>query len=292
MEKNKRLFDFLSKNSFSQDADGIYISPVFSASGDQENEKLLRESVAQQQYKNYLGAISRSHSISVMDYEVDRFLKLMPKGAIILDIGGCWGWHWRRLAETRPDIGVLIIDFIHSNLHHAKNILGTLLGTQVALMHADATALPFPDVSRNVNNGFDGIWSVQVFQHIPNYTLACKEVYRTLNWGGQFINYSLHITPFNRFLFNLFKKEYHLEGTLENRFYLSRANDAQKITVESIFGNVQERYTECLFHPDLKLFFAGKFGSWVGRFDSRLSDMPWISRMIGRQRSFQSAKIL
>ena len=44
---------------------------------------------------------------------------------------------------TRPDVGVLIVDFLRSNLPHGRNVLGDLVGDQVALMHADATALPF-----------------------------------------------------------------------------------------------------------------------------------------------------
>jgi hypothetical protein len=89
---------------------------------------LLRERVATAQYANYLDAINRDHSIAVMDHEVNRFLAKIPQGGLILDVIGCWGWHWRRLAMTRPDVGVLIVDFVRSNLPHAHNILGELGG--------------------------------------------------------------------------------------------------------------------------------------------------------------------
>lgn len=106
----------------------------------------------------------------------------MPQGALILDVGGCWGWHWRRLSKTRPDVGVLIVDFVRANLVHAQNVLGELVGDQVALMHADATALPFIVDSRF--KGFNGVWTVQTFQHIPAYDKAVAEAFRVLKGGG------------------------------------------------------------------------------------------------------------
>ena len=83
---------------------------------------------------------------------------------------------------TRPDVGVLIVDFVRSNLPHARNILGDLVGGQVALMHADATALPFA-VDSSFQD-FDGVWTVQTFQHIPAYDKAVVEAYRVLKGGG------------------------------------------------------------------------------------------------------------
>lgn len=163
------------------DADGIYSGHI-TTTQDQATERALRERVAAVHYDNYLDAISHSHSIAVMDYEVDRFLAKIPQGGLILDIGGCWGWHWRRLVNTRPDVGVLIVDFVRSNLPHALNVLGSLVGHQVALMHADATALPFA-VDANFP-GFDGVWTVQTFQHIPAFDKAVSEAYRVLKRGG------------------------------------------------------------------------------------------------------------
>ena len=64
-----------------------------------------------------------------MGYEIVRFLYNVSHGGLVLDIGGCWGWHWRRLEEIRPDIEVLIIDFVYTNLLHAKQLLGSLVGS-------------------------------------------------------------------------------------------------------------------------------------------------------------------
>lgn len=113
------------------DADCIYGS-LTGISQDQSVEIALRERVAASHYENYLKSISTSHSITVMDHEVDRFLAKIPHDGLILDIGGCWGWHWRRLAQARPDVGVLIIDFVRSNLLHAQNVLEGLVGHQSA----------------------------------------------------------------------------------------------------------------------------------------------------------------
>ena len=269
-------------------SDGIYSGPVASAP-DQEAERRLREEVAGHVYDNYLAAIALSHSIPVMDAEVDRLLAVMPGNAVILDIGGCWGWHWRRLAESRPDVGVLIIDFVRANLSHAERVLGPLVGTQVALMHADATALPFPVGDHE--RGFDGVWSVQVFQHIPDYARACREAHRVLKPGGRFMTYSLHIPPFNRALHRLLGRPFHTDGAVEGRFHLTRANDQQREIVAGIFGGrVADRYTECLFHPDLKLAFTGAAGNMLGRIDSQLGGSGLPGRWLARQRSFEATK--
>lgn len=277
--------------SFDQDSDGIYTAPMSACSSDQKVELALRERVAGQYYDNYLAVIAQSHSIPVMDHEVDRFLSFMPRQALILDIGGCWGWHWRRLA-TRPHVAVLIIDFVRANLCHARNVLGSLVGTQIALMHADATTLPFRDAITD-SAGFDGVWTVQVFQHIPNFSRACSEAHRVLKQGGRFVNYSLHATPLNRAIYWLSRRSFHKSGLIDNVFHLERACDRQREIVGNIFGRrdrVTERFTECLFHPDLKVNFTGRPGSSIGQLDARLSDAPWLGRWIARQRSFETVK--
>lgn len=275
--------------SHSADPDGIYRS-LAGFSTDQSAEIDLRQRIAAKHCDNFLDVISRNHSIPVMDYEVDRFLAKLPQGSLILDVGGCWGWHWRRLAQTRPDVGVLIVDFVRANLTHAQNVLGNLVGSQVALMHADATALPFA-----VNpefQGFDAVWTVQTLQHIPDFTLAIKEAYRVLRLGGLFVNYSLHITPLQRLIYGLIGKNYHLSGVVTGAFYLARASDAQCSEVSKIFrcARVANRYTECAFHPQFGLAFTGKKNSLLGRIDARIAAAPWFARWVARQRSFEASK--
>lgn len=278
-------------DSFSQDSDGIYVPPMPPSSSDQEAERALRERVAALHYDDYLAVVARYHSIPVMDREIDRFLAQMPRGSLILDIGGCWGWHWRRLA-ARPDVGVVIIDFVRANLLHAQKVLGSLVGGQVALMHADATALPFSRANTSFA-GFDGVWTVQAFQHIPDFTQACREAHCVLKPGGYFVNYSLHTTPLSRVIYRVLGKSFHTQGMMNDvPFHLSRASDRQRQIIADIFqGRVIDRYTECLFHPGLlHIAFAGRPGSRIGRFDAFLSNMPLLGQLIARQRSFEIHK--
>ncbi len=134
---------------------------------EQDEELKLRESVASQNYQDYLDEISNHHSIPVMNREVKLYLKKIPSHGIIVDVGGCWGWHWRRMKYTRPDIFVFIVDFVRKNLIHARNILGPQINNSF-LVHGDATSLIFQD------NTFDGWWSVQALQHIPNFEKAVR----------------------------------------------------------------------------------------------------------------------
>lgn len=290
---HRQLSSILVNGGYAQDSDGVWSAPVPSSIPGQEAERKLRERVAAEQYDDHLAVVARSHSIPVMDHEIDRFLTKMPQGAMIMDIGGCWGWHWRRLEETRPDVGVLIIDFVRANLRHARIVLGSLVGRQVALMHANATALPFPDADTSTS-GFDGVWTVQAFQHIPDFARACREAHRVLKPGGRFVNYSLYATPLNCIIYRLLGKTFHTDGMLKNAFHLTRANDGQRQIVADIVGGGvkgMERYTECLFHPDLKLAFTGRVGSTLGQLDARLGDLPRLGRWIARQRSFEAIKL-
>ena len=283
-----RLSAMLSASSVAAGPGGIYDSLVAGDASPQHDEVMLRESVAAAQEQDYFGAVARSHSIPVMDREVDRFLERLPPDGLVLDVGGCWGWHWRRLASTRPDIGVIIIDFVRANLVHAHAVLGPLVGTQVALVCADATALPFPDAT---DLGFDGIWSVQVLQHIPDFEGAVREAHRVLKRGGWFSNYSLHATPINRLAFFVARRRYHMEGHHPSGFMLTRASDAQRRLVADVFGApVLDRYTEVLFNPELRLLGSTRAGSLLGRLDARLASLPLIPRLLARQRAFTVRK--
>jgi len=283
---NSQLENIL--NSCDADFDGIY-GGMPHTSTDQSLEVELRERVAAVHYDNYLDALSASHSISVMDHEVDRFLTAIPQGGLILDIGGCWGWHWRRLAQTRPDVGVLIVDFVRSNLPHARNVLGSLVDDQVGLMHADAAALPFT-IDENFA-GFDGIWTVQTFQHIPDFGKAVLEACRVLKRGGVFANYSLNVQPPIRWLRRLLGRGYLTKGWVEGSFWLARASDDQKESIATTFGStVSERWSEILYSPELRFTAPGKRGSVFGKLDALLSNNAGFLGWFARQRSFHCQK--
>ncbi|MBW1909668.1 MAG: class I SAM-dependent methyltransferase [Deltaproteobacteria bacterium] len=252
---------------------------------DQENEMRLRQSVAAGMPRNYLHEIAKHHSIPVMDKEIERFLENVRHGGIIIDVGGGWGWHWRRLKDIRPDIVVLIIDFARKNLINAKMVLKSHVNKSVYLVHGDATALVFDD------NAFDGYWSVQTLQHIPDFSKAIREAYRVLKPGGIFANYSLNSQFLIRLVYGIFGKAYHIHGEVPGSFYLSRASGEQISNVSEVFSSdVNVRYSEIFFKPELGLTSPGREQSFVGRIDRMLSSGGRIFSWVARQQSFHVAK--
>ncbi|EMN24405.1 class I SAM-dependent methyltransferase [Leptospira kirschneri] len=279
MEKIKNILGFLSLSK-----DGIYSAEIpFSQ---QEVELKMRSEVASREYSNYFEVISKNHSIPVMDREVKRFLKKIKSNGIILDIGGCWGWHWRNIPIERPDVKVIVVDFLRENLNHAKKFLRDFIGTHVYLVHADATSLPFQDQI------FDGVWTVQTFQHIPDFKKACSEAFRVLKSEGTFINYSLNKTPMNRIIYFLLGKKFHSEGKVEGSFFLNRANIAQKEILVDFYGrkNVVEGYSECFFHPDLRITFSGRKNNFLGILDYYYSKIYGLNTLLARQKSFAATR--
>jgi ubiquinone/menaquinone biosynthesis C-methylase UbiE len=276
------LFDFRKEE------DGIY-SAMLSANEVQSMEISMREKVAAVRHLAPLEHIARHHSIPVMDREIDIFLSGIPENGLILDIGGCWGWHWRRLAETRPDVGVLIVDFVRANLVHAQEMLGGLVGSQVVLMHGDATALPFG--KQGVAPLFDGVWTVQTFQHIPDFRQAVSEACRVLKPGSSFACYSLNIQPPIQLLYKILGKQYVVEGQLGDLFWLARASDRQKQEIAGIFrSRVIERWTEIIYSPELRFSTPGRLGSILGEVDARISNYSGWFRWLARQHSFHCVK--
>jgi ubiquinone/menaquinone biosynthesis C-methylase UbiE len=190
----------------------------------------------------------------------------------------------------RPDVGVLIVDFVRSNLPHAHNILVDLVGCQVTLMHADAIALPFTvDTSFQ---GFDGVWTVQTFQHISAFDKAVLEAYRVLKGRRRlFANYSLNMQPHIRSIKRMLGKDYPISDWVDGKFWLARPLPEKKLKIEEIFGNaVTERWSEILYSPELHFTAPGKEGSWLGKLDDLLSNNRAILRWLARQYSFHCQK--
>jgi SAM-dependent methyltransferase len=251
----------------------------------QSIEKTLRENVASVMPADYLEEISFHHSVPVMDYEVRRFLKLIPENGIVRDMGGCWGWHWRNKHELRPDVNIVIVDFIKSNLKHAKNLLQARINKNIWLVHGDATDLEFPD------NSFDGYWTVQTLQHIPAFTQAVIEAHRILKPNGVFSNYSLNNAKLISMIYRMFDRIYVTDGLINDKFYLCRANNNQKRIIETQFNHgVSIRYSEVIFKPEFRIYFVGKENSWVGKLDSLLSSRGVFFSSISRQLSFHTIK--
>ena len=74
-------------------------------------------------------------------------------------------------------------------------------------------------------------------------------------------------------------------------FYLARASSEQMKVIKSIFNaKVTSRYTEILFHPDLKLSFTGRENSFLGKVDAYLGGSKLLLGCIARQQSFEVKK--
>ena len=284
--KLKKQFDVLLTELNSEKQlgdDGIY--GFTSGNETQKVEIDLRKSVALDSYSDYLETLRFHHSIPVMDSEVDKFIDKLPSDGIICDIGGCWGWHWRKLSAKRPDVRVVIVDFIRENLIHAKDLLGDRIGKNIFLVHGDATELDFS------NNVFDACWSVQTTQHIPNIEKVYKEVNRILKVDGVFIDYSLNNASLVRFIYYLFRRDYTIDGVINGSFYLRRANKHNIKLLNKVFNNeVSAEFSEIIFSPDLKFSMSGKENSFLGKIDARLTGKINLLGLLARQQSLRVVK--
>ena len=273
----------LSNNSkLTLDKNGVYCSNF--SNKDQVNEIKMREGVANLDIGDYLQLIAKNHSIPVMDYEVRRMLKRLPLNAKIIDVGGCWGWHWRFLSQIRPDVTVYILDFVYENLSNVRKVIPLdCINKSVFLIHGDATNLPFD------NESFDCYWSVQCLQHIPDFRLCISEAYRVLSKNGLFINYSLNNVLILNFIYKLLKRYYHINGEIAG-ITLNKASAFQVEIIKSIFSRDSKfRFTELLFHPELSTI-SGKEFSIIGKLDSYLGGYNKFLRILARQQSFEITK--
>ena len=275
------------RDLFSQMEQGVdHIYGVARTNSEQAIEIEMREKVATTRHTDPLAHIAKHHSIPVMDFEVLRFLALIPSNGVIIDIGGCWGWHWRNVQVLRPDVKIFIVDFVRSNLLHAKQLLGSAINESIFLVRGDATALEFP------SEVFDGIWTVQTFQHIPAYEKAVAEAYRVLKKKGVFANYSLNVQPHIRGIKRMTGKSYLEAGWIDGSFWLARASNEQKNQIEAIFGSrVTERWSEIFYSPELHFSAPGIENNWLGKLDVLLSNNTGFLSKYARQHSFHCEKL-
>lgn len=255
------------------------------ANVEQAIEIELRGRVASTIHDQPLTMIAKHHSISVMDFEVARFLRLIPFDGRVIDVGGCWGWHWRKLYQMRPDVQVFIVDFVRANLLQARALLGDAINRSIFLIHGDATFLKFPDAV------FDGYWSVQTLQHVVRFETAVAEAHRVLKQGGVFASYSLNDQPPIRWLYRVLRRNYVSHGWVEGAYWLARASAQQVRMLEATFAaKVSERWSEILYKPELHASFSGRDGSLAGGLDALLSNDFGFLGFLARQRSFHCRK--
>ena len=109
--------------------------------------------------------------------------------------------------------------------------------------------------------------------------------------GGIFINYSLNRAWLIELIYKLAGRKYHVDGETED-FWLCIASKNQKHIVEMVFGTkVKSRYTEILFHPELRCACSGRKNSVIGTVDAMLEDSNILYSPIARQQSFHAFKL-
>ena len=261
--------NFLKKNYIFEN--GIYLKKNFDLKN-QNKEFKMRTDIANKNYKNYLEEISKYHSIEVMDSEIIKFTKQLKSNSVVLDLGCGWCWHWRNIHKIRPDITIVAVDFIRENFEHAKKILSKSSLKQFYFINDDIHNINFK------KNTFDSIWTVQVFQHIPNLNKVLKEAQRVLKVGGSLFNYHL-----NNSIFVVIKNLLFSNTNIKKYYHLNRNLTSNKKLFSNIFkSKVFIEYNEVLFHPELKFFFGNK-NSFLSKIDSKLSGSGLLRSYLARQ---------
>ena len=259
---------FLKKNYVIKN--GIYTKDFHL--GKQNKEFLMRKTVASKVYKNYLKEISKFHSIEVMDREIIKFTRNLKKNSLIMDLGCGWCWHWRNIHKIRPDINIVAIDFVRENFYHAKKIISKKSIKQFYFINDNIYNTHFK------KKMFDAVWTVQVFQHIPDLSKTLNEVYRILKPGGQLFNYHLNSSIFVK-IKNLFLNN----KNIKNYYYLNRDLTFNKKLFTKVFKNkILIEYNEIIFHPELK-FFLGNKNSFLAKIDSLMSGSGFLRSFLARQ---------
>jgi len=283
LNKNKaRVESMFSRNLRFDDIKSVYLDE-FKIS--QEEEYQLRLKVVNEKERFVLDEIAKHHFVDLMDIEVNKFLMTLPNDAIVLDVGGGWGWHWRNLHNIRPDVVIVIVDFVANNLYHVSDFCSEKSLKNIFLINADATSLPF------IADSFDAYWSVQTLQHIPDFSSVIYESYRVLKQNGKFINYTLNGNLMKKIVYVLFFKKPQSSVYKRNLFYLSLASPSQRNLISNVFNNrVVYYFSEHLFHPNLMLTFKPYKSKFIAHIDLLLSRLKFFGRLFARQQVYITYK--
>tara|TARA_A100001234_G_scaffold212235_1_gene213578 strand:- start:289 stop:1101 length:813 start_codon:yes stop_codon:yes gene_type:complete len=267
------LREILSNYEFNDD---VYCIKNFNKS--QYTELNLRKKVAQKKYNNYFDKISLHHSIQIMDNELIKFLKKVPKNSNILDIGSGWCWIWRNIHKYRPDVRIFALDILFENFEVSKKILSKEAKKQVVFICENILNSKLP------NNFFEAIWSVQTFQHIPEIKESFERTSKLLKNNGLFKHYNLHYNVFHK-LKNLNKDKKKI--WINHLFYLNRDISYQKKLLENIFKTkVTIEYSEFLYYPKINFFKI----DLINKIQKALVGQNKILSMFARQVSFEIKK--
>ena len=139
-------------------------------------QKPLTENQARSKYEtDYIRVAEAEAKAYHIQEQVDAFVKLFKLAdRPVLEIGSGRGY----LQDVAQNYTGLDISPTVARFYHKKFVLGS------------ATALPFPD------NSFDGVWSIWVFEHVPNPEQAFYEARRVTRDNGMiFLHPAWNCTP-------------------------------------------------------------------------------------------------
>ena len=241
----------------------------------QNAERKIRDGLASEygdaSISKILDRVSRHHYVPVMKKVCKSFAGRLPEQQWILDIGTGWGWHW--LGVNRPNI--VAIDFSFDSLLVARRLLSSQLDRNVHLICADVAQLPVKD------GAVDGIWSVQVLQHLPEPALEqCMSLCSTaLKAEGAVEVYWLNWPLLGRSIRMLLGR--HVDKEAADPYYLRYITGSE---LRNLIGGYFEReitvgYNELVFHPDLRVIHRLPF-AWL---DQWLGRVPFLNRALARQ---------
>jgi ubiquinone/menaquinone biosynthesis C-methylase UbiE len=128
------------------------------------------------------GALWRTSSATIA-----RELRAQRLGRDVLEIGAGSGSVAKQLLSRGPELAWVAIDIDPHMTQAAATRLGEF--PDASAKTADATALPFPDVS------FESVVSCLMLHHIIDWERAVAEVARVLRPGGAVVGYDLVRTP-------------------------------------------------------------------------------------------------
>ncbi|MBX7136383.1 MAG: class I SAM-dependent methyltransferase [Oligoflexia bacterium] len=257
------------------------ISSVLKTSSDlQLRELKLRNSAMQEHALKsadaILGRIAKHHCAEIMRARASEFRRSFSHDSYILDLGGGTGWYWH--GSTGPP--VVLVDFSLESLKVAERLLAPQ--DQVILIHGDAADLPFrPEV-------FDGLFSVQVLQHMQASLLAavCAEISRIMKHAWRAELYSLHAPLLHRAVYALLGRAYHREGELGDYYLTRQPPSIWNTRLSELFSShnmsleIDAEYSELFFHPNFHCI-PKKYPTCLESFMIR--QLPTFAGLIARQ---------
>jgi hypothetical protein len=252
--------------------DGV---PVFVEWSESQNvEHRLRDEVAtrfsQQPIEALLDRLGHHHHVATMEAAALDFASRVGRGCIV-DIGAGWAWHWRNYAGPVP---IVAIDFSLENCRLAR---ATFLrgNPYVLVVCADARHLPLASAT--------GLWSVQTFQHFPPDVMSAviAEAVRLAGPEGldaEIVN--LNPVWFVRAIHTLAGRQYLMRGS-NGKFYLHRRR-ARELTAlfVQVGCDLEIRYSELFFHPDLFIRWRRWYPRALERWLSARPVARWLARQV------------